>query len=77
MNSDRYKSLNHFSGKALDGIPHPKAQKALQCELCGHAIARAICVVCYKPLCRRHSCVIDVGFGAQAYCAEHVPGYEE
>lgn len=73
MNRDRYKSLNHFSGKALDGIPHPKAQKALQCKPCGHAIARAICVVCYIPLCRRHMKNVD----GQTFCVDHVPGYQE
>lgn len=72
-----YKSTNHRPGKALDNLPHARRPKPLKCSPCGNAIARAICVVCYKPLCRRHTATIDVGFGAQTYCKDHVPGYDE
>lgn len=62
---------NYQRGHALDGRGAGSTMKAMKCEPCGNAIARALCSICWKPLCRRHSIVVD---GA-VYCSEHEPGY--
>ena len=46
--------------------------RKMMCATCGgHAYARAVCVICCKPLCRRHTITAD----GQTYCRKCVPGY--
>ena len=69
---DRFRTLNHEHGHALDFKPRPSSMKAMKCAPCGNAIARAVCSICFKPLCRRHT-IVDDGVN---YCSDHKPGYE-
>jgi hypothetical protein len=59
--------------RALELRPKGSGLKYQQCEPCGHAIARFVCSICFKPLCKRHTNVVN----QQAYCREHIPGYQE
>lgn len=66
---------NHVRGHGLTVVRSASTKPAAaKCELCsGNAIARAICMFCLTPLCRRHTRTVD----GNTYCPKHAPGYVE
>ena len=70
---ERAEKQNYARGHALESSrPRGSGMKNMQCQSCGHAIARAICKICFVPLCKRHTVIVN----REAYCARHAPGYK-
>jgi hypothetical protein len=60
-------------GHALDNVPHTRLPgKSMQCQPCGNAIARNVCVICYVPLCERHT----VRQNGLTFCKAHRQGWQ-
>lgn len=57
--------------RALTLQPRRSGHQKATCEVCIHAVARAICLVCYKRLCKKHT----VTQNGQTTCREHKQGW--